>query len=192
MKPLDWLRRVFHGDASPGADASGGLESRLAEFVSTAEGANTAETAREKVGSREMIDAASRTVDMIQSTFQTYVRAHILRRFGNDFRLETPAAARTRDLDLKFGDPKTGNEYRYTSVAFKDRFEIVLRAQAMILSRDVQLKILFLDLKHDASYVRELDLSLWPSLTNVQWDQVYEKIFVEFLDWQKSSTSKGS
>jgi hypothetical protein len=184
---IDWLRRLFGRKAAPVDAASDPFQDRLAEFVNSADRTPIpGEAPREKTGSREMIEAARQPVDAVELYFRGYVTEKVLRRFGNEFRLEMPTQAQTRDLDARFGDPKTGNEYRYVTVAFKDRFQLVLRVQAMILSRDVPIKVLFIDVK--ASYVvQELDLSRWSSLAEVRWEQVFEKVFVDFFDWHKKT-----
>ena len=199
---FDWLRRIFGRSSSragTGPRQSGsadGLESRLAEFVSSADGApggaepRRAQQQSEKIGSREMIAAARETVELVQGRFQAYVRDRVLKRFGDDFRLETPNTAQTRDLDARFGDPKTGNEYRYMRVAFKDRFAIVVRAQAMILSRDIQVKSLFLDVRSGDALAQEVDLSRWEALADVEWEKVFEAVFLEFLDWHQAASKQ--
>lgn len=189
---IDWLRRLFGRSSPRSADvAPDPFQDRLAEFVNSADATPVSGDApREKTGSREMIEAARQTVELIDARFQAYVRERVLKRFGNDFHLETPSAAQIRDLDLKFGDPKTGNEYRYISVSFKDRFAIVLRAQAMILSRDVQVKSLFQDLASDTFVAQELDLASWSSLSDVRWDQLFEKVFNDFFDWHRAASKQ--
>lgn len=185
---FSWLRRLFGRSAAPTAsEATDPFQDRLADFVSSADAAPvTAEPAKEKTGSREMIEAARQTVETVESYFRTYVADRILKRFGNDFRVETPTSAQTRDLDARFGDAKTGNEYRYVQVAFKDRFALILRVQAMILSRGVQVKVMFRDVKNGTHVTRELDLSPYGSLSSVAWDREFEAIFVAYFDWSKS------
>lgn len=184
---FQWLRRLFGRSAAPSAsEAADPFQDRLAEFVNSADGAPiTGDAPKVKTGSREMIDAARQTVESVESYFRAYVTDRVLKRFGNDFRLETPTSAQTRDLDLKFGDAKTGNEYRYVVVAFKDRFAVVLRAQAMILSRGMQIQVLFRDVKSATHVVRELDLASYGALAEVPWDKVFESEFVAFFDWTK-------
>lgn len=193
MWPFDQLRRLFGGGASGSkAATSGSIEDQLAEFVNQEQRRpDDREAAPEKTGSREKIQAARSTVETIHRAFRSYVTEKVLRRFGNDFKLETPNLAQTRDLDLMFGDAKTGNEYRYAKVAFKDKFAVVLRAQAMILSRDVQLKTLFLELRSTRPHhTQELDLSSFDSIAEVNWDTVYDQVFLEFLTWHRTLSAK--
>ena len=185
MWPFDLLRRLFGkpADDDPVGD-------KLAEFVNREQGRDEPQSVeREKTGSREMIAIAKRTVDTIASAYETYVREKVLKRFGKDFKLYKPADAQTRDMDLRFGDTKTGNEYRYCALAFKDRFAIVLRVQAMILSRDLQVKTLYFELKSSApAHVQELDFSDFPSLAEVAWDKVFDRVVLDFLEWHKALT----
>jgi hypothetical protein len=185
MWPFSLLKRLFGG---PDEDS---LESKLAEFVSAEHRRADQPAAQPRTTSRDMLALARRTVDGISSNFEAYVTDKVVRKHPKDFKLERPGAAQTRDMDEKFGDSKTGNEYRYVKVAFRDRYVIGLRVQAIILSRDLQLKTVYFEPKGTTPpYVQEIDLSPWPSLTDVTWDKVFNKIVLDFLDWHKSIGGK--
>lgn len=190
MWPFDRLRRLFNQPPSP-ADS---FEARLAEFVQLERERGPLEAeARERTGSREMIDAARRTVESIAGAFRAYVNDRVLRKFGQDFKVGSPNDGRTRDLDLLFAEVKTGNEYRYVEVSLRGRWSVCLRVQAIIMSRDVQLRALFMEgKKGGVTHVSEIDLSSWPSLGEVKWEQVFEKLFLDFLDWHRAMVAKSS
>jgi hypothetical protein len=194
MWPFDLLRRLF----SPGSPMPGGesddLDDRLADFVKQerdrevgGEGARS-----ERSGSREKIAAARQIADTIAGAFEAYARDRVLKKHGRDFQLERPADAKTRDYDVKIGDVKSGNEYRYIALTFQDRYAIIVRVQAIILSRDIQVKTLFMQLRPGTAphHVSEVDLSAWSNLSEVKWDQVFERTFLEFLDWQRAAAAK--
>lgn len=185
MWPFSLLRRLFGG-----ADEDS-LESKLAEFVSAEQRRPDQPAAAPRTSSRDMLAVARRTVDGISTNFEAYIRDKVVRKHPQDFHLERPRDAQTRDLDQKFGDTKTGNEYRYVKVAFRDRYVIALRVQAIILSRDLQLKTVYFELKGETPpHVQEIDLSAWPALTAVAWEKVFNKIILDFLDWHKSIGGK--
>jgi len=182
MWPFDLLRRLFGR-----AESDDPVADKLAEFVKGEEGQRSAHPDREKTGSREMIATAQRTVRTICDAYERALQERV-RRFGKDFRVYKPADQQTRDIDLKFGDTKTGNEYRYVALAFKDRYAIVLRVQAVILSRDILIQTAFFEFKSEnPAKVQELDLSAFDSLEKVAWDKVVDRVVLEFLEWQKSA-----
>jgi hypothetical protein len=191
MWPFDRLKQLF-GQPPSASGPADGFEARLAEFVrEERDRAAEPQAQRQRTGSKEMIDAARRTVDSIAGAFQAYVNDRVLRKFGQDFKVDVPTDARTRDLDTLFAEVKTGNEYRYVEVSFRGRWSVCLRVQAVILSRDVQLRGLFLENKKGGvTHATEVDLSAWPSLTDVKWEQVFEKLFLEFLDWHRVTVAK--
>jgi hypothetical protein len=183
MGLLDQLKKLFGGPSSDSFD------SRMEEFVrqERARPDETAAAAGDKAGAKEKIANALRTVETIAGAFRAYVEDRVLRRFGDQFRVVIPNDAQTRDLDILFGDAKTGNEYRYVKVTFQDRYAVCMRVQAIIISRDVQIRMLFAETrKGGASQTAEVDLSGYSSLADVKWEQVFEKTFIDFLDWQKA------
>lgn len=183
MGIFDQLKKLFGGQP---ADS---FESRMAEFVRQERDRKDADSAggAEKVGAKERIVHARRTVETIAAAFTSYVQDRVLRRFGDSFRIAVPNDAQTRDLDLLFGDAKTGNEYQYVKITFQDRYAVCLRVQAIILSRDVQVRALFAETrKGGASVAQEIDLTGHASLADVKWEQVFDKLFIDFLDWQKT------
>lgn len=183
MGLFDQLKKLFGGQP---ADS---FEGRMAEFVRQERDRKDESrgAGEEKIGAKEKIVHARRTVETIAAAFTAYVEDRVLRRFGDAFRVAVPNDAQTRDLDLLFGDAKTGNEYRYVKVTFQDRYAVCLRVQAIIISRDVQLRVLFAETrKGGAAVTREIDLTPYASLADVKWEQVFDKVFIDFLDWQKA------
>lgn len=184
MWPFDLLRRLLR---KPETSDTGLFDDRLAGFVqSEQEGRPDGDSAPAKPSSREKIAAARQVVELIATELARYVQQRILRRYGKDFRFEQLEPGHTREAEKLFSTTRTGNETRYARLDFRDSCQIFFKAEAVILSSAVGVRVLFRDLKGGTPTLEmDVDFTRWGDISKADWEQVFERVFLDFFDWRE-------
>ncbi|MBI4862866.1 MAG: hypothetical protein HY815_21775 [Candidatus Riflebacteria bacterium] len=179
MWPFDIFQRLFEG----GDSAEDQLDARLKEFLAREKGL-PASTDEARPSGRDLIRAAQRVVDQITQVFDSYTKRKILARFPRDVRMEPSHGRSVGELDQVFGLTRTGNESRYVTVSFRNRFAVHLRVEAIIMSRALDLRAAFVDrAKERPPFVMEVPLDKDGEAGDIKWELVFEKLYLNFLDW---------